>query len=322
MSGSKFDTPAGINPLDQEKVLTRPHPRKEGPLKVTGQATYAYEYGHQQGEPQNAAYGYLVGAGVARGKVKSVDQSAAEKMPGVLLILTHENMPAQGESESPVPQENDSTPQMSDDEVDYYHQAVAFVVAETFEQARAAAQALVIEYEDQTDEGDFVLADVMAEAEPAGDDDESKDQKVGDFAGAFERAAVQLDVTYTTPYQSQVMMEPHASLAEWDEAGEQLTLYTSHQVVHWVQRGVAKTLDMPQKNVRIISAYIGGGFGSKLMFYGDAVLSAVAARMLGRPVKCALTRPQIFNHTSHRPATIQRLALRGRSGRPHSRSAP
>ncbi|ADY27280.1 Xanthine dehydrogenase (plasmid) [Deinococcus proteolyticus MRP] len=308
MSGNKFDAPAGISPLDQEKVLARPHPRKEGPLKVTGQATYAYEYSAEP-ELQGAAYGYLVGAGVARGQVKSIDTGAAEAMPGVLLVLTHGNMPQQGESETPVPQEDGATPQMPDPEVDYYHQAVAFVVAETFEQARAAAEALVIEYADQTPEGDYVLAEVMEDAEKAGSDEESKDQRVGDFAGAFGRADVQLDVTYTTPDQSHAMLEPHASLAVWDEAGEALTLYTSNQMVHWVQRGVAKTLQLQPSDVHIVSRYIGGGFGSKLMFYGDAVLSAVAARKLGRPVKCALTRPQIFNHTSHRPATIQRIRL-------------
>ncbi|MFC6618953.1 xanthine dehydrogenase family protein molybdopterin-binding subunit [Deinococcus radiophilus] len=297
----KFDQPADINPLDQEKVLTRPHVRKEGPLKVTGQATYAYEYQ----EPENPAYGYMVGAGVARGRVKSVDVSAAEALPGVLLVLTHENMPAQGKSDTPVPQEDDATPQMPDDQVDYYHQAVAFVVAETYEQARAAAAAIVIEYDDQTGEGDYSLAEVMEDADKAGSDEESKDQKIGDFAAAFKRADVQLDVTYTTPYQSQSPMEPHASIAEWD--GDQLTLYTSHQMVHWVHRGLSMTLNVPQKNIRIVAQFIGGGFGSKLMFYGDAVLSAVAARQLGRPVKCALTRPQIYNHTSHRPSTIQRL---------------
>ena len=104
-------------------------------------------------------------------------------------------------------------------------------------------------------------------------------------------------------------MELHASTAVWSADGEQLTLYTSHQMVHWARRGIAKTLNIPQKNVRIVSRYVGGGFGSKLMFYGDAVLAAVAARALARPVKCALTRPQTYNHTSHRPATIQRLRL-------------
>lgn len=305
MSSHKFDQPATINPLDQEKVLGQAHSRVDGPLKVTGQATYAYEYT----EPTNPAYGYMVGAGIARGQVKSIDTAAAEAMPGVLLVLTHENMPAQGPSDSPVPQEDDATPQMPDAVVDYYHQAVAFVVAETFEQARDAAAALRIEYADQTDEGDYLLADVMQDADKAGSDEESKDQRVGDFEGAFGRAEVKVDVTYTTPYQSQNSIEPHASLAEWDAAGEQLTLYTSHQMVHWVHRGIAKTLNIPQKNVRIVARYIGGGFGSKLMFYGDAVLSAAAARKLGRPVKCALTRPQIYNHTSHRPATIQRLRL-------------
>lgn len=305
MSGPKFDQPAGINPIDQERVIARPHPRKEGPLKVTGRATYAHEFGHAPGEPQNAAYGFLVGAGVARGRVRRIDTAAAEAMPGVLLVLTHHNMPQQGRSDTPMPQETGATPQMADDRVHHYHQAVAFVVAERFEQARAAALALEIAYDDETEQGDFSLRDVWKEAE----EDEKRDQRVGDFEGAFARAAVRIDATYTTPDQTHAMMEPHASLAEWDAAGERLTLYTSHQMVHWVHSGIAKTLEVPQENVRIVSRFVGGGFGSKLLFYGDAVLSAVAARRLGRPVKTALTRPQIANHTTHRRATVQRLRL-------------
>lgn len=149
-----FNQPAGLNPLDEEKVLTRPHPRIEGALKVTGQAPYAYEHR----ELDRPAYGVVVGAGIARGRVKSVDRTAAEGMPGVLLILTHEDMPPQGRSKSAVPQQMGATPQMASDAVEHYGQAVAFVAAETFEQARAAAQALVIDYENGTAAADFVLA--------------------------------------------------------------------------------------------------------------------------------------------------------------------
>lgn len=305
MSDHKFDRPAGPGPLDGERVLARPHPRKEGPLKVTGRATYAHEYGHREDEPQNAAYGFVVGAGVARGRVRRIATEVAETMPGVLLVLTHENMPEQGKNDGPMPQEAGPTPQMADDRVHHYHQAVAFVVAETFEQARAAALALEVEYDDETEGGDYALREVLTEP----DGDEKRDQRVGDFAGAFARAAVQVDATYTTPDQTHAMMEPHASLAEWDAGGERLTLYTSHQMVHWVHRGIAQTLAVPQEHVRVVSRFVGGGFGSKLLFYGDAVLSAVAARRLGRPVKTALTRPQIANHTTHRRATVQRLRL-------------
>lgn len=301
----KFDAPATTNPIDQEKVVTRPHPRIDGPLKVTGQATYAYEYRL----PEPAAYGVVLGAGVARGRVTRLDTERARSAPGVLLVLTHENMPAQGKSDTAVPQNTDATPQLEDDQVDYYHQAVAYVVAETFEQAQYAASLIEVEYDAQP--GDFVLRDVMGAGQPS---DSAPDSVVGDFERAFGRAAVQLDATYTTPDQSQSPMEPHATLASWE--GDQLTLHTSHQIVHWVRRGIAKTLNIAQKDVRIVSRYVGGGFGSKLMFYADAVLAAVSARELGRPVKTALSRPLTYNHTSHRPATVQRLRLgAGEDGR-------
>ncbi|RJF69106.1 xanthine dehydrogenase family protein molybdopterin-binding subunit [Deinococcus cavernae] len=293
----KFDTPADTNPIDQEKVVAQPHPRIEGPLKVTGQATYAAEY-H---EPRNTAYGFVRGSGIGHGKITRIDVGRAEAAPGVLLVLTHHNTPWTT-LESPVPQQYEHSPHLVSEEVNYYGEAVAFVVAETFEQARHAASLIEVEY--QAGEADFVLEDVMAQGKPSPD---SPDSEVGDFEQAFKEASVKVDVTYTTPDQSQMPMEPHASLAEWQ--GEQLTLYTSNQMVHWVRRGLSKTFHMPQQDIRIVSRYVGGGFGSKLNFYADAVLSIYAARKLGRPVKTVLHRPLIPNHTTHRPATIQRLRL-------------
>ena len=294
----KFDQPATPNPIDQERVVTRPHTRIEGPLKVTGQAPYAYEYQL----PEAPTYGFVVGAGIARGKIRSIDTAAAEAAPGVLLVLTHENMPAQGASDTPVPQQEDASPQLAGPEVRHYHQAVAFVVAGSFEEARAAASLIEVEYE--VTPGQFTLADTVEDGK---EPDDAVDSVVGHFEEAFGAADVTVDLTFTTPDQSQAPMEPHATIAHWD--GDQLTVHTAHQIVHWVKRGLALTLKIPQKNVRVISAYVGGGFGTKLLFFSDAVLSAAAAKVLGRPVKTTLQRPLIFNNTSHRAATIQRVRL-------------
>jgi len=294
----KFDQSATPNPIDQERVVTRPHTRIEGPLKVTGQATYAYEYRL----PEAPTYGFVLGAGIAKGTITAIDTSAAEAAPGVLLVLTHETMPAQGKSDTPVPQQEDASPQLAGPEVNHYHQAVAFVVAETFEQARAAASLIEVTYEAQS--GQFTLADTVDSGK---EPDDAVDSVVGNFEKAFGAAEVTVDLTFTTPDQSQAPMEPHATVAHWE--GEQLTVYTAHQVVHWVKRGLALTLKVPQKNVRVVSAYVGGGFGTKLLYFSDAVLSAAAARLLGRPVKTALQRPLTFNNTSHRAATIQRVRL-------------
>ncbi|MGY2896625.1 molybdopterin cofactor-binding domain-containing protein [Deinococcus sp. UYEF24] len=294
----KFDQVSPRNPIDQERVVTRPHTRIEGPLKVTGQAKYAYEYQL----PETPTYGFVLGAGIAKGRVALIDTSAAAAAPGVLLVLTHENMPAQGKSQTPVPQQEDASPQLSGPEIRHYHQAVAFVVAESFEEARAAASLIKVEYE--ATPGQFVLADTLEKGE---EPDDAVDSVVGDFRQAFEAAEVTVDLTFTTPDQSQAPMEPHATTAHWEDG--KLTVYTAHQVVHWVKRGLALTLDIPQRNVRVVSAFVGGGFGTKLLFFSDAVLSAAAARVLGRPVKTALQRPLSFNNTSHRAATIQRVRL-------------
>ena len=118
---------------------------------------------------------------------------------------------------------------------------------------------------------------------------------------------MKVDATYTTPDQSHAMMEPHASIAAWE--GDKLTLWTANQMVAWAVGDMAKTLGIPRENVRVISPYIGGGFGGKLFLRSDAILAALAARAVGRPVKIALPRPFMMNNTMHRPATLQRLRL-------------
>ena len=200
-------------------------------------------------------------------------------------------------------------PQLQGPEIKQAGQAVAFVVAESFEQARAAAAMIHIDY--RQDKGSFSLAAMPALGIPH---PREKDVDVGDFAGAFAAAPVKVDATYSTPNQSQAMMEPHASLAIWE--GDKLTVYIAHQVMHWAKSGIAGTIGVPEDNVRVVAAYVGGGFGSKLTLYADAVLASLAARKLDRPVKITMTRSQIFNHTTHRPPTIQRLRLAaGRDGR-------
>ena len=130
---------------------------------------------------------------------------------------------------------------------------------------------------------------------------------VGDFEGAFAAAPVKLDETYTTPDQSHAMMEPHATIAAWE--GDRLTLWTAIQQINWGVRDLAKTLGIPKENVRLVSPYIGGGFGGKGTILSDAVMAALAAREARRPVKVTLPRAMMMNNTTHRPATIQRIRI-------------
>jgi xanthine dehydrogenase YagR molybdenum-binding subunit len=290
----KFDKPAGDNPIDQLKVVGRPHDRIDGPMKTTGTATYAYEW---HDKASNVAYGYVVGAAIAKGRITSMDLQAAQSAPGVLAVVTAKNAGSLGKGEK-----NTAT-LLGGPEVEHYHQAVALVVAETFEQARAAAQLVDVQY--RRERGSWDLAAEKPGVTEAPED--QPDTHVGDFNQAFSSAALKLDASYTTPDQSHMAMEPHASMAAWE--GEKLTVWTSNQMINWCRTDLAKTLKLPEENVRVISPYIGGGFGGKLFLRSDAVLAALGARAAKRPVKVMLPRPVIPNNTTHRPATIQHIRI-------------
>jgi xanthine dehydrogenase YagR molybdenum-binding subunit len=290
----KFETPATTNPIDQLKVVGKPTERIEGPLKTCGQAPYAYE---QHEAVANQAYGFMVGSAIAKGRIANIDLDEAKAAPGVLTIVTAANAGKLGKGQY------NAAHLLAGPEVQHYHQAVALVVAETFEQARAAAQLVKVDY--VAAKGEFDLASVRDRGvEPK---DELPDTRHGDFDKVFAAAPVQFDQTYTTPDQSHAMMEPHSTLAAWK--GDQLTLWTSNQMVAWSVGDVAATLGLPKEKVRLISPYVGGGFGGKLFVRADAILAALGSRLAGRPVKVALARPQVANNTTHRPATIQRIRM-------------
>ncbi|MCQ8239590.1 aldehyde oxidoreductase molybdenum-binding subunit PaoC [Rhizosaccharibacter radicis] len=303
----KFDAPAGANPIDKLRVVGRPTDRIDGPRKTTGTAPYAYE---RHDVVPNQAYGYVVGAGIAKGRLTRLDVSAAKSAPGVLAVVSTLDM-----DRLPLSKMNTAS-LFGGAEIQHYHQAIALVVAETFEQARGAAFLLHPEY--QATPGRFDLqahedAPLVGGSSGEGSGGPKLD-RVGDFDMAFAQASVKLDQRYTTPDESHAMMEPHATIAAWD--GDRLTIWTSNQMIAWNKRDLAKTLGMSPDKLRVDSPFIGGGFGGKLFVRADSVLAALGARAAGRPVKVALTRPLIFNNTTHRPATMQRIRLgAGRDGR-------
>jgi len=293
----KFDTPATANPIDQLKVVGKPVDRIDGAAKTTGRAAYAYER-HDVAPRQ--AYGYVVGAGVAKGRIRSMDLGRARRAPGVITIVTAESAGKLGKGQF------NTAKLLGGPEVDHYHQAVALVVAESFEQARSAAQLIVIQYDRAPGTYDLAKAKDGA-VQPKGITGGAADSAVGDFAAAFAAAPVQIDATYTTPDQSHAMMEPHATTAVWK--GDELTVWTSNQMVDWGRGELAKTLGIPKEKVRLVSPFIGGGFGGKLFVRADALLAAIGARAAKRPVKVTLQRALVINNTTHRPATIQRLRI-------------
>jgi xanthine dehydrogenase YagR molybdenum-binding subunit len=292
----EMNSPIGSNALDAQGIVGKPIDRIDGRLKVTGGARYAYEM-----QQENVLYGFVVEASIGKGTIKSIDTRTSEKAPGVALVLTHRNAPAQGTGDH-----REAHPVLTGPQVTRYGQPVAFVVAESFEEARAAAYLVDVKY-DQSN-GKYALRSHLREARvPKPADAPAADSAVGDFAAGFASAPVQIDVTYTTPLQSHAMMEPHATLARWD--GDNLILHTANQMLNQGRQVIATTLKIPLENIRLISPFIGGGFGGKLWVNADAILAAIAARRLQRPVKIALTRQQIFHVTTHRSDTIQRLRL-------------
>jgi len=297
----KFDTPAGQNPIDQLKVVGKATDRIDGKYKTTGTAAYAYE---RHDVVANQAYGYVLGAGIARGRIGAMHVDEAKAAPGVLAVVTTLETPRLERGKM------NTAYLFGGDRVQHYHQAVAVVVAETFEQARAAAFLVRVDY--LPEDGKYDLAAEASAAKPVPADSQegsggAGEERVGDFEGAFAEAPVTLDETYSTADESHAMMEPHATVAAWD--GDKVTLWTSNQMIAWGHGSLAKILGVPKENVRLDAPFVGGGFGGKLFVRADAVLAALGAKAAGRPVKVALTRPLIANNTTHRPATIQRVRI-------------
>lgn len=302
----QMNAPAPRNPIDENRqgLIGKPIDRVDGRLKVMGLAPYAHEV--QEGGPP--AYGFIVEATIATGLIAEIDTTAAERASGVLLVLTHRNAPAQG-AWGPLEAKDRyarASPQLVSPRIEHYGQAVAFVVATSFEQARSASRLIRVRYAPKP--GEYELAPNLDKAEiPADQFGQKTDNAVGEFGPAFAAAPVKIDATFTTPFHIHAQMEPHATLAYWRDG--RVIIHCASQLLESAQNAVAATLKIAPSKVRIVSRYIGGGFGGKLPIYGDVMLSAMASRQLKRPVKTALTRQQMFHFTTHRSDTIQRLRL-------------
>lgn len=288
-----MDEPDERNRLDAmaQGVIGKPLDRLEGPLKVSGKATYAAEY-----RIPNCVEGVLVTATIARGQVTAIDDEVVLQMPGVIAVLSDDRMTARaaqgGAGKSPVRKVRD---------VQYYGQPVALVVAKTFEQARHAAKHLRIRYREEPDPL-VDPEDERATFEPFEDPTVQ-----GDLEQAMDAAAHAVDVVYTTEGHNSAAMEPHASIAEWD--GETLTLHSSLQMLRFNRKELADALGLDAANVRLVSPYVGGGFGSKLGISPESAAASVAAITLKRPVRVVLLRQQVFQCIMRRSETRQRLRL-------------
>ena len=303
---SVLEWEATSNPVKENRagIIGKAVDRYEGPLKVTGTAPYAYEVT----PPSPAAYGVMVSATIARGRIAAIDAAAAEASPGVLLVWSHENVPEQGPRPplydffTPFPR-----PALQSDRVYFFGQQVAVVVADTLENAQAGADLVKVTYEADSQAVDFHAHRHEATEPDSPPEFQLGNREMGDFAAGFAAAPVRIDDVWRTPLQNHCQMEPCAATAWWE--GDHLTVHCSVQTVRRNQIALAATLQIPPENVRVLTRYVGGGFGGKSAFYEDTVLASLAARALGRPVKVAFSRQQMMHGTIHRPATEQRVRL-------------
>lgn len=286
----KQDAPDARNLLDAmaQGVIGQPLDRPEGLLKVTGTATYAAEY-----RLDGTLEGVLVNATIAKGKVTAIDDASVADMPGVIAVISDKRMIARAAQGTA-----GEAPSHRIDTVEYWGQPVALVVADTLENARDAAKALMVHY--TTDPAMVDPAMAVPEA-----DADATDQ--GDLATAMDDADVAVDITYTTKGHASAAMEPHAAVADWD--GKMLTVRASLQMLNYNISELADALGLKESQVRLLSPYVGGGFGSKLGISQDVVAASVAAMQLGRPVRVAMTRQQVFQTIMRRSETRQRLRL-------------
>lgn len=298
--------PAAAVEQNKQGLIGKAVDRIDGPMKVTGCATYSHEYA-RKGE---ALYGFIVPATIAKGRITAIDHKAAAATAGVVAVLTHENAPKQAPPHPRVSENrfDREEPFLFAPEVRYYGEPVALVIADSFETARHAAHLVKVTYRaDKSAQFDLKANKDKGYKPKVVNAGMPTDTKEGDFDGAFAAAEVKIDAEYVVPHEHNMPMEPHATIAEWD--GERLIVYSGQQIPATAVSTLAKTLLIPKENVRVITTFIGGGFGAKVPVHAQAILAALGAKAVGRPVKVAQTRQQMFANTNHRPAGIQRMRL-------------
>ncbi|MFD1256675.1 xanthine dehydrogenase family protein molybdopterin-binding subunit [Mucilaginibacter terrae] len=281
--------------MEDKKNIGKAITRIDGLLKVTGKATYATDY-----PARNMAYAVLFKSTIAAGRITSINTSEIKTLPGVLEVVTHENVPKLN-----VKGGLRGGALLQGPEVYFYGQHIGIVVAETFEQATHAAKMVKVTYtpgnDPKTDFEKLMPGAVMPKGK------ELADHHRGDAQSAFNSAEVKFEGTYHTPIEHHHPMEPHSTVAVWE--GDKVILYNGSQVINGAQNSAAATLNLKPEQVRIVSPFIGGGFGSKGGQWANLALAAVAAKVTGRPVKLTLTRQQMFNSVGLRQQNFQKISL-------------
>ena len=286
-------------------LIGEPITRVDGRAKVTGAAKYAAEFQIPQ-----LAYAVMLTSTIPNGRIQRMDTAAAQQAAGVIAVMTPANAPKlpQGGKAAVHPPAGRVLSLLQDDLVHYNNQPIAVVVAETLNQALYAASLVRVRYQEQPPQLDFQAGFVTAH--PGGHGHDPSDVTAGQLAAGMAAGEVKLDEVYTTPMQNHNPMEPHATIAHWQ--GEQLTLHDATQYISGVKQTVARALGLPDDNVRVLCPFTGGGFGCKGSTWSHVVLAAMAAKVVNRPVKLVLERPQMFGPVGTRPQTHQHIVLAAR----------
>jgi xanthine dehydrogenase YagR molybdenum-binding subunit len=289
---------------EQLKPVKQLDHRYEGIAKVTGKARYAAEFSDPFPKAE-MAYAFVVQATIPSGTVQSIDSVSASRAPGVLSVITPFNAPKLSQG-PPQPPARRSLTLLQDASVSYNGQPIAVVIAKSLNEAKAAAAMLKINYAPQPAKLQWEKR--LGEARwPKNPGKEPAGNHRGDMNAAFAKAAVTIDNTYITPIQFHNPMEPHATIAWWQ--GDKLTVYDATQYITGVKMSLAKALNIPVDNVRVIDPLVGGGFGSKGSMWSHVPLCAMASKVVNRPVKLVLDREQMFGPVGARPSTVNHIRL-------------
>ncbi|SEH01610.1 xanthine dehydrogenase YagR molybdenum-binding subunit [Nonomuraea solani] len=289
------------------KYVGRPVDRLDGLAKTTGEARFAAEHRYP-----GLAYAALVHATIARGRVTAIDAVEARAVRGVIEVLTHENTPPM----KPAPKfsmldlstmaSGTSVNYLATDEVHWSGQPMAVVVAETPEAARYAASLVRLTYEELPAVTDFAAEEPNAVRQRNNPVLPTSADK-GDAKAALAAAPVSVDLRFSTPPYHHNALEPHATTAVWD--GDNLTLHEGAQNIPWMRKHLALRFGVPERNIRVLSPFVGGGFGGKGSVWAGTLLAVLAARATGRAVKLALTREGVYHTVGGRTPSTQRVAL-------------
>ena len=278
--------------------------RVDGKAKVTGAAKYSAEY-----DLPGLVYGVLVSSTIAHGSIKAIDAKAAEKSPGVVAVISHQNsikVPGYDAGANPVkgPTGGRGLQVFNGAYIYFYGQPIALVLADTFERAVYAASLVRFQYEKepQTTQLSEAIKSVAPVEGPRYND------YVRGEKGAYKNAAVKVEAEYIMPVEVHNPMELHSIIAAW-KGDDQVTVYDKTQGVKSTQRSVMNAFKLPEEKVQVISKFVGGGFGSALRTWPHEIAALIGAKMTGKPVKLVLTRDQMFTNVGYRPYTVQRIAL-------------